>query len=411
LSGRAHDFNRRLRGRVFEVLGQERVPLSGVLVFGGRNRTFTDSEGRFEMMAFCNEPTAGQRKQGFEYKVELAACFHGYIDIQGRAWYSNLDETDQGLELHLVRRDSRIYRIRFENPQVAGGLVTLILAINSSLEPNVPGAPFDWDERRFIVAEVDPSQEAWFSVPVRYYYTGGENDYGLRSVSAPNILADVNTIVPESRDRPEIIYNVRLLVEDTVTIAGRAVDMRTGEPIPHARVYGPGTTEFTVADEQGRFELITSKTPRGARGDPLPENESRYLHVSDERCATMTVEMQDSGLSVDGTGRLILGPGGNLTGPWTFQLRPWVEATIDCTFLAPESRAEATLELMYDIVDALPGDRRRELDADGFCRFPRIPWGTETIRLATRVPFGSKELKVESASWESEEPFRLTVRE
>jgi hypothetical protein len=248
-------------------------------------------------------------------------------------------------------------------------------------------------------------------VPVRYYYTGGENDYGLRSVSAPNILADVNTIVPESRDRPEIIYNVRLLVEDTVTIAGSAVDMRTGEPIPHARVYGPGTTEFTVADEQGRFELITSKTPRGARGDPLPENESRYLHVSDERCATMTVEMQDSGLSVDGTGRLILGPGGNLTGPWTFQLRPWVEATIDCTFLAPESRAEATLELMYDIVDALPGDRRRELDADGFCRFPRIPWGTETIRLATRVPFGSKELKVESASWESEEPFRLTVRE
>lgn len=398
-------------GRVFEVIGGERIPLSGVLVVGGWNRTFTDSEGRYEMLSTFWEPSEDDKQQGQQYRFELFAQSPGYVDLRGRHTYSNLDETSEGIDLFLVHRDSRIYRIRFENPQVAGGLVTIVLARNDSGDPDLPGFAIDWDEKHYIIATVDPQTETWFSVPLRYYYTGAENDYGLRSVSAPNILADVNTIVPESKDRPEIIYNVRLLVEDTVTIAGSAVDMRTGQPIPHARVYGPGTTEFTVADEQGRFELITAKTPRGPRGDPLPENESRYVYVSDERYATMTVKIKDSNLHADGTGRLLLGPGGNLNGPWTFQLRPWVEATIDCTFLAAESRPEATLELMFDVVDALPGDRRRGVDGDGLCRFPRIPWGAETIRLATRVPFRVKELNVEPTSWDGEEPYQLTVRE
>lgn len=405
-----------VRGRVFEVIGGERIPLSGVLVVGGWNPTFTDSEGRYEMLSTFWEPSEDDKQQGQQYRFELFARAPGYVDIRGRHTYSNLDETGEGIDLFLVRRDSHLIRVKFENPHVAGGTVTIVLACNESGNPDQPGFAIDWDERSYIVAMVNPQQETWFSVPLRYYYTAGETRFGLRSVSAPNILADANYMSPSFNTDPtatqqETVYNVRLLVEDTVTIAGSAVDMRTGEPIPHARVYGPGTTEFTVADENGRFELITGKTPRGPRGDPLPENESRYLYVSDERYATMTVEMKDASLHADATGRLLLRPGGNLNGPWTFQLRPWVEATIDCTFLAPESRPEATLDIMYDVVDALPGDRRRGVDADGLCRFPRIPWGTETVRLATRVPFGVKELKIEPVSWDGEEPYQLTVRE
>lgn len=411
------DAPRRLvRGRVFTIIGSERIPLSGVLVVGGWNRTFTDSEGRYEMLSTFWEPSEEDKQQGQRYRFELFAQAPGYIDLRGRHTYSNLDDTGEGIDLYLVRRDSHLIRINFENPQAAGGPVTVVLARNDSGSPDHPGFAIDWDEKFYIIAEVDPQEETWFTVPLRYYDTVGETRFGLRSVSAPNVLADVNYISPSfntdaTANQQETVYRVRLLVEDTVTVTGTATDMRTGKPIPHARVYGPGATEFTMADEDGRFELITSKTPRGPRGDLLPDNETRFLHVSDERYATMSVNIRESDLHADGAGGLVLGPGGNLTGPWTFQLRPWVEATIDCTFLAPESLPEATLELMFDVVDALPGDRRRSVDADGLCRFPRIPWGTETIRLATRIPFGSKELKVEPASWDGEEPYRLTPRE
>lgn len=409
------DAPRRLvHGRVFEIIGRERIPLKGVLVVGGWNRTFTNDEGRFEMLSTVWEPSDDDKKQGQEYRLEIVARAPGYVDFRGRHAYSNLDATDEGFEIYLLPRDQRLIRIRFENPQAVGGLVTVVLARNDYGNPKRPGFAIDWDEKRYILAQVDPREESWFAVPLRYYHTSNETRFALRSVSAPNILADIKTISPASETDPmdsrqETIYVVRLLVEDTVTISGTATDMQTGDPIPHARVYGPGVTEFTVADEHGSFELITSKTPRGPRGEPIPEDEQRYLHVSDERYATLTAEVKDSSLYADGTGRLMLGPGGNLSGPWTFQLRRWVEATIECTFLASESRADATLELIYDVVDDLPDDSRREVGADGFCRFPRIPWGTETLRLSTRTPFAAREVEVTPASWEGIEPYLLST--
>jgi hypothetical protein len=63
------------------------------------------------------------------------------------------------------------------------------------------------------------------------------------------------------------------------------------------------------------------------------------------------------------------------------------------------------------VVDGLPGDRDRNIDADGLCRFPRIPWGTEKLRLHTRVPFGVKELEVQPSFWTGEEPYSLILRE
>ena len=399
---------RLVRGRVFEIVGNERIPLMGILVFGGGTRCFTDEHGLFEMMAIWSRPDEDERKQGITYEVELATDAEGYIDLQGRgAWYNNLDETGNGIELYVVRRDMRLIRIRFENPQVAGGAVTVCFA-NS--EYAKIGQSVDWDEKRYIVAKVDPNSETSFSVPLRHN-DAGESDYGLINVSAPNILADIRTIGPVSVTDEETLYVVRLLVEDTVTINGTATDMQTGKPIPHARVYGPGATEFTVADEHGSFELITSKTPRGPRGEPIPEDEQRYLHVSDERYATLTAEVNDSSLHADGTGRLMLGPGGNLSGPWTFQLRRWVEATVDCTFLDSKSRADAKLSLVYDVVDDLPDDSRREVNADGFCRFPRIPWGTETLRVSTRTPFAAREVEITPSSWSGSEPFQLRVKD
>lgn len=403
-----------VRGRVFEIIGKERIPLSGVLVVGGWNRTFTDSEGRFEFLSTFWEPSDDDKKHGQKFRYELFARAHGYVDFRGRHTYSNLDETDEGVELYLVRRDSRLIRISFENPQAAGRPVTVVLARNDYGGLSRPGFTIDWDEKRYIIAEVDPHDETWFSVPLRYYHAANETRFALRSVFAPNILADIKTLSPISETGPmesrqEAAYRVRLTVEDTVAISGTATDMQTGKPIPHARVYGPGTTEFTVADDQGQFELITSKTPRGPRGEPIPEDERRYLYVSDERYATMTIEIKDSSLHADGTGKLVLGPGGSLSGPWTFQLRRWVEATVDCTFLPSESRSHATIEIMYDVVDGLTGDLLREVDPDGFCRFPRIPWGTEKLRLATRVPFAAKEHDVVRTSWEGDEPYRLAV--
>ena len=63
------------------------------------------------------------------------------------------------------------------------------------------------------------------------------------------------------------------------------------------------------------------------------------------------------------------------------------------------------------VVDDLPDDSRREVNADGFCRFPRIPWGTETLRVSTRTPFAAREVEITPSSWSGSEPFQLRVKD
>lgn len=400
-----------VRGRVFEIIGSERVPLSGVMVHDWvGNRTFTDANGKFKFMAYWSEPTEDDVREGLKYKVFLQVQVHGYVDLQGGRTYTSREETEEGFDMYVVRRDVHRIKIRFENPQIAGGPVIVVLAQGDYDGPSTPKF-IDWDEKRYIVAEVDPHEETWFTVPRRYYENMSETVFALRSVSAPNILLDVKSKSPISRSNEESDYLVKLLVEDTFTFQGTTTSMQTGMAIPYARIYGPGECEFTVADEQGRFELITSKTPRGPRGEPIPTSEQRYLRIADELYATMRVEVDDTELISDGSGRLILGPGGNLSGPWTFQLRPWVEASVDCSFLPPESRADAMVEVLLDIDGSLPGDSRRKLDSDGICRFPRIPWGIESIRLSTRIPFAATQYEIRPSSWNGGEPYTVTLIE
>src|SRR5690606_5322581 len=187
---RVGDSKRQIRGRVFEVVGSERIPLSGVLVYNRLwNRTFTDDSGRFELKADWRQPPEEGKLGGETYRVDLRAYAHGYVDLRGKGTYTNLDEGEHGFDLYLVRRDRHRIRIGFDNPQVAGGPVTMVLARND-YSATSPVLVYDWDERSFIVARADPREEIWFTVPRRFHEEFGESVFVLKSVSARNVLAD-----------------------------------------------------------------------------------------------------------------------------------------------------------------------------------------------------------------------------
>jgi hypothetical protein len=396
--GRGHeDPSKLVRGCVFEILGAERIPLAGVLVHTGvRARTFTDAEGRFELLANYEESS----KDGTAFEVYLQAMAPGYIDLRGGDWYGSTEQGEDGFELYLAPRDSQRITIRFDNPQAAGGLVTVILSYDVRESVN-------WDERRYIVALVDPHMEAWFTVPVAYYKAMNETTFRLRSASAPNVLMDAASLKPISSTDEEIVFSVTLVAEDTITVTGTAVDMQTGKPVPHARISGPGYTEFAVGDERGEFEIALSKTPRDARGDLVIDK--HIMTVADEGYATMQAQVDTTTLIADETGGLVIGPGGDLAGPWTFRLRRWVSATVDCGFLSAEQRSGATLRVDYNLIDATFGERAAHpVDANGVCEFPRIPWGLETLRLYTSSPkTRSQKLNLPADVWNGAGPYLL----
>lgn len=404
----------KVHGRVFEIIGNQRVPMPNVLVFDqSHHRTLTDAEGRFELMAHSNELPEEDRKRGARYGVVLTAKAHGYVVFKPMQLYTNLDETDEGLELYLARRDSHRIRIQFENPQVSSGPVTVVIArADYGERPGRPGTVADWDERRFIVANVDPIEGAWFAVPAeRHVGFGLESPYLLRSVSAPGVLSDASSMPPASMSNEETVYNVKLYVEDTLTVAGTATDMRTGEPLPNARVYGPGFTEFTVADERGRFELVTAREPKGPEGKPVPEGE-RFLYVAHEGYAPIRTLIKDGTLSPTLTGGMAP-EGGSLAGPWEFQLRPFVSASIDCTALDSAFLEDGGVSVPSEVREVMRFyGGGWKIPPGGICAAAFFPWGLNQMQANTGIPqpgLPRDPVKIPDHCWQGDEPYRLKL--
>lgn len=372
------------------------------MVFSGLwARTFTDQDGRFEMLA----PFEKSETEGAGYDVHLRAESPGFVDLRGGDWYSELDQGPDGFELYLARRGPHRIRIQFQNPQAAGGPVNLVLGYE-------PDSRQDWDARTYIVAKVDPYVDTWFDTPEAFRDSMNDTEFRLVSASAPNVLMDPSSYAPTSNSREETVYSIRLLVEDTVSVSGTVTDMETGEPVPHARLSGPGWTEFAVADAEGRFELVISRQPRGVRGEVLSADHW-FFTIADEAYAEMRALVTETTIVQNQTGSLSLGPGGTLAGPWTIQLRRWVSAEVDCRDLPPESWSEQNLSSTYEISGAFAVDRGPwKIDSNGLCRIERLPWGLSEFRLSAGPSTSSaRVLPVAVGGWTGNPPYHLRLQD
>ncbi len=412
---------RLVRGRVYELREDERVPLAGVLIhdWQWRHRTFSDEEGHFEFEAYWDEisspePVKGSNPAGGSaYVVTLYALAPGYIMMgpwlsspERRAltlshsahYYQRELETPEGAELYMKRLENELVEVQLQNLHLARGEVTVCLASLPGLRSILP------EERMAISTVADEQGRAWFSVPPDRFRFHGVSGDGVSTIYS-------NCKQTRVSDK-HVRWEVPLEPCNNFLAQGVVTDVRDGHPLSHVVVRGSGFTELTFTDEQGRFALWLSREPRRQDGS-RDSFDTQYFKFEADGYLWFTHPVDPMNQASERpAGSVTLGPGANEQGPWHVAMRPWTSANGRLAIDDYEWVATDKLDLALSNELFPPGyPRSAPINPDGTFTFEHIPWGVTAFRfnrMSADKP-GSWRLKVDPASWQGSEPHKLVV--